>query len=130
MANEGVQIWFNPRCSKCRGADELLMAYGVAAEKIDYLDDPPPREELVRVLRLLGAEDPRAMMRTQERLYTELDLEDADDETLIDAMAQYPELIERPIVIRADEAVVARPPELLLSLLDPASAPVTPAPPQ
>jgi arsenate reductase len=70
------------------------------------------------------------MMRTQERLYTELDLEDADDETLIDAMAQYPELIERPIVIRADEAVVARPPELLLSLLDPASAPVTPAPPQ
>lgn len=122
MANEGVQIWFNPRCSKCRGADELLAAYGVAAEKIDYLDDPPPRAELVRVLGLLGAEDPRAMMRTQEPLYAELGLDAADDDALIDAMAQYPELIERPIVIRDDRAIVARPPELLLSLLDPAAS--------
>lgn len=119
MVDTGVTVWFNPQCSKCRGADALLAAHGVPVHKIHYLDDPPSREELVRVLGLLDAEDPRAMMRTQEPLYDELGLDTAGDEALIDAMAEHPELIERPIVIRADHAVVARPPELLLSLLDP-----------
>ncbi len=122
MARPEVTIWFNPQCSKCRGADELLTSHGVAVEKIHYLDDPPPREEIVRVLGLLGAEDPRAMMRTQEPMYDELDLDTADDAALIDAMAEYPELIERPIVIRGDEAIVARPPQLLLDLLDDAGS--------
>ena len=118
MVDPGVTVWFNPQCSKCRGADALLSAHGVPAHKIHYLDDPPSREELVRVLGLLDAEDPRAMMRTQERLYGELGLDSADDDALIDAMAEHPELIERPIVIREDHAVVARPPELLLGLLE------------
>jgi arsenate reductase len=119
MDNPPVTVWFNPRCSQCRQAAELLRERGVDADKLPYLDDPPSREEIVRVLGLLGAEDPRAMMRTQESLYRELDLDAADDATLIEAMAEHPELIERPIVIRGDEAIVARPPELLLSLLDP-----------
>ena len=58
------------------------------------------------------------MMRTKERRYADLGLDRADPDQLLDAMAAYPELIERPVVIRADRAVVARPPELLLSLLD------------
>lgn len=118
MSDAGVTVWFNPQCSKCRGADVLLAAHGVPAHKVHYLDDPPAREEIARVLGLLGAEDPRAMMRTQERLYRELSLDAATDDELLDAMAAHPELIERPIVIRDDRAVVARPPELLLSLLD------------
>ncbi len=112
-----VTVWFNPQCSKCRGADELLSSLDVPVSKVFYLDDPPPRAEIERVLRLLDAEDPRAMMRTQEPLYDELGLDVADDATLITAMAEHPELIERPIVIRGDHAIVARPPELLLSLL-------------
>jgi arsenate reductase len=115
---DDVVVWYNPRCSKCLGAEELLAAHGVATRQLRYLDDPPTRDEIVRVLTLLGTPDPRAMMRTKERRYADLGLDQADADQLLDAMAAYPELIERPIVIRADRAVVARPPELLLSLLD------------
>lgn len=113
-----VTIWFNPRCSKCRGADQLLREHGVDPEVVRYLDDPPSRDELERVLALLGTDDPREMMRTKEAVYTELGLADAGRDRLLDAMAEFPILIERPVVIRRDHAVIARPPERLLELLD------------
>jgi arsenate reductase (glutaredoxin) len=118
MISDDVVVWYNPQCSKCRGAEELLAAYGVQARRVFYLDLPPPRAEIVRVLALLGATDPRAMMRTSEPRYQELALADATSDELVDAMSQYPELIERPVVIWADRAVVARPPEILLPLLE------------
>jgi len=118
MTDAGVVVWYNPRCSKCRGAGELLAAYGVPAQRVYYLDDPPTRAEIVRVLGLLGAADPRALMRTSEPRYAELGLASATADELIDSMARYPELIERPVVIWADRAIVARPPELLLPLLE------------
>jgi arsenate reductase len=65
---------------------------------------------------LLGIDDPRAMMRTGEGVYTELGLADADRDGLINAMVAHPILIERPIIIRGERAVVARPPERLLEL--------------
>ena len=111
-------VWYNPRCSKCRGAEELLAAYGVAAQRVFYLDHPPARAEIIRVLALLEAADPRALMRTTEPRYRELGLGTADADALIDAMTRYPELIQRPVVIWPDRAVVARPPELLLPLLE------------
>jgi arsenate reductase len=114
-----IVIWYNPRCSKCRGAEQMLAGYGIASKQLRYQEEPPPRAEIVRVLALLGSSDPRVMMRTKEPLYALLGLADATPDALLDAMAAHPELIERPIVIRADRAVVARPPELLLSLLDP-----------
>ena len=117
-ASDQVTVWFNPRCTKCRGAEELLADRGVDARFVHYLDEPPPRAEIERVLGLLGSDDPRALMRTREPIYAELGLEEASRDDLLDAMAKHPELIERPVVIRADRAVVARPPELLLSLLD------------
>jgi arsenate reductase len=126
MANEGVVVWYNPRCSKCRGAGELLAAYGVPARRVHYLEDPPPPAEITRVLALLGATDPRVLMRTAEPRYRELGLADATADQLVDAMSRYPELIERPVVIWADRAVVARPPELLLSLLEPGQHPASP----
>jgi arsenate reductase (glutaredoxin) len=113
-----VTVWYNPRCSKCRGAEELLAAHGVVSEQIRYLDDPPSEAEIRRVLRLLGLTDPRGMMRTGEPIYRELGLSGANEDALIAAMAQHPVLIERPIVIRGESAVIARPPELLLDLLD------------
>ena len=122
MVESEVTVWFNPRCSKCIGAEALLAAHGVPSHKVHYLDNPPSRTELERVLALLGTGDPREMMRTGEPLYRELGLADASDEALLDAMAEHPVLIERPIVIRGDRAVVARPPQLLLALLDDASA--------
>ena len=66
---------------------------------------------------MLGTDDPRAIVRTGEAVYKELNLGDADRDVLLDAMVANPILIERPIVIRGGRAVVARPPEKLLDLL-------------
>ena len=126
MADEGVVVWYNPRCSKCRGAEELLAAYGVPAQRLFYLDDPPSAAEITRVLALLEATDPRVLMRTAEPRYAELGLAEATAGELIEAMARYPELIERPVVIWPDRAVIARPPELLLPLLETGQDPVLP----
>ncbi|HEX9032969.1 MAG TPA: ArsC/Spx/MgsR family protein [Streptosporangiaceae bacterium] len=118
MADKGVVVWYNPRCSKCRGTEELLADYGVPAERVLYLDDPPSAAEIVRVLGLLGTTDPRALMRMAEPRYAELGLAGATAGELIDAMTRNPELIERPVVIWPDRAIIARPPELLLPLLE------------
>jgi arsenate reductase (glutaredoxin) len=125
VAEAGVTVWYNPRCSKCRGAEELLAAHGVPAQRVFYLDNPPARAEIARVLALLKTADPRALMRTSEPRYAELGLADATASELIDAMARYPELIQRPVVIWADRAVIARPPELLLPLLEAGQHPPT-----
>jgi arsenate reductase len=109
-------IWANPRCSKSRGAEQLLAERGITPSRVLYLDAPPTRAQLEDVLRRLGTDDPRALMRTGEPEYA--GLEDADRDQLLDALAQHPQLIERPVVVRGDRAVVARPPERLLELLD------------
>jgi arsenate reductase len=113
-----VTVYFNPQCSKCRTAHSILEERGVDADYVRYLDDTPSRTDLERVMVLLGIDDPRAMMRTGESAYRDLDLAGADRDALLDAMVKHPILIERPIVIRGDRAVIARPPELLLELLD------------
>ena len=117
MADESCTVLFNPRCSKCRQARDILDERGVEADLVHYLDDTPSRAEIVRIYGLLGLDDPRGMIRRGEPEYKELGLADADDDALFDAMAAHPILIERPIVIVGDRAVVARPPERLLELL-------------
>jgi len=114
-----LTVWFNPDCSKCRTAHGLLAERGVDADYVRYLDSAPTRAELEGVLRLLGTDDPRAIIRTGEPLYGELELAGAGRDALLDALAAHPILIERPIAIRGDRAVVARPPERVLELLEP-----------
>lgn len=116
MANEAT-VYFNPRCSKCRTAQSILEERGVDATFVRYLDEPPTRDDLERLLRLLGTDDPRAMMRTGEPAYAERGLATADRDALLDAIVEEPVLLERPIVVIGDRAVVARPPERLLELL-------------
>ncbi|MGH8991949.1 MAG: arsenate reductase family protein [Acidimicrobiia bacterium] len=113
-----VTVWFNPHCSKCRTAQGILAERGVEADYVRYLDQAPNRADLERVLALLGTDDPLAITRTGEAVYAELGLAGADRDTLLDALASHPVLIERPIAIRGDRAVVARPPERVLELLD------------
>ncbi len=115
MSDE-VCVWFNPKCSKCRGAKELLEERGVDTEYYRYLDEAPTRAQLEDVLGKLGTDDPRTIVRTGEDAYTALGLAGADRDALLDAMAAHPILIERPIVIKGERAVVARPPEKLLDL--------------
>jgi arsenate reductase len=117
MTDESCTVLFNPRCSKCRQARDLLDARGVDADLVHYLEDTPSRDEIVRIHGLLGIDDPRGMMRVNEKVYAELGLADASADELFDAMVAHPILIERPIVIVGDRAVVARPPELLLDLV-------------
>ncbi|HEX4434950.1 MAG TPA: arsenate reductase (glutaredoxin) [Acidimicrobiales bacterium] len=111
------QIYFNPSCSKCRTAQSLLDEHHVQADTIRYLDEPPTVEQLHALMALLGIEDPRLMMRTGEHLYSELALVDRTGAALLEAIAEHPILLERPIFVVGNRAVIARPPERVLELL-------------
>src|SRR5215210_2840219 len=113
-----VSVYFNPACSNCRTVEGILNEKGVDVEYVRYLDSVPSRADLERVLALLGTDDPRAIVREKESVYDELGLATAGPDELLDAMARHPILIQRPIVIKGDRAVVARPPERVLELLD------------
>ena len=116
MPDAATTVYFNPRCSKCRSARALLEERGRQATYVHYLEDAPTRVELERLMRQLGIGSPRDMMRTGEAIYAELGLADADDARLLDAIVAHPILLERPIVVRGERAVIARPPERLLEL--------------
>lgn len=113
-----VTVWFNPRCSKCRTAQGILAEHGVEADYVRYLESAPSRDELEGVLKMLGTDDPMAIVRTGEDRWKELGIDRTDRDAVLDALAENSILIERPIVIRGGRAVVARPPEKVLDLLD------------
>jgi arsenate reductase len=116
---EELSIYFNPRCSKCRTAKGLLEQRDVDAQIVEYLQTPPSVDDLRVLMGLLGLSDPRGMMRTGEQIYAELGLGEASGDALLEAISANPILLERPIVVRGGRAVIARPPERLLELLDP-----------
>lgn len=109
----------NPRCSKSRATLALLQQRGVSPRIIDYLDAPPSADQLRTLLRQLGL-PARALLRSGEAEYAALGLADPalDEEQLVAAMAAHPRLIERPVFVRGDRAVIGRPPERVLELLD------------
>jgi arsenate reductase len=112
-----MTIWHNPRCSKSRAGVEYLEEKGIGFEIIKYLDTPPSVEEIREVLTKLSL-PARELMRTKEAIYKELNLKEVTDEAkLIEAMAEHPKLIERPVVIHGDRAVVARPTEVIETIL-------------
>lgn len=115
----GSRLYHNPRCSKSRGALELLRERGIEPDIVAYLDNPPTASELRELLATLSL-PPRALLRTGEAEYAELGLDDdtLSDEILIHAMTKHPGLIERPIFVRNGRAVLGRPPERVLELLD------------
>ena len=113
-----TQVYFNPSCSNCQTVQGLLEERGLQADYLYYLDRAPSREDLERVMEQLGIDDPRQMVREKEDKYQELGLADAGRDELLDAMSAHPILIQRPIVIRGDRAVIARPPEKALELFD------------
>jgi arsenate reductase len=114
-----LTIWHNPRCSKSRGAKEILDEAGASYEERRYLDDPPTAAELDAVLTALGKE-PWDIARMGEDVAKRLQLRDEphDRARWIELMVANPVLIERPIVVSADgRAVVGRPPENARALL-------------
>jgi arsenate reductase len=117
-----VEIWVNPACAKCRSAVSLLDEAGAAYTVRRYLEDPPTAAELEAVLKRLGLE-PWDITRTTEPAAKELGLKTwgrtPDDRSRwIDALAEYPKLIQRPIITADDgTTVVARTPEAVRSVL-------------
>lgn len=113
-----VNIYHNPRCTKSRQTLDLLRNQGLEPEVILYLEKPPGRAKLRELLKMLGMA-PRDLLRKGEQVYKDLNLKDPglSDEALIDAMAENPILIERPIVVTNGRAALGRPPENVLDIL-------------
>ncbi|MND88796.1 Arsenate reductase [compost metagenome] len=113
-----LTLYHNPRCSKSRGALELLEARGLQPRVVHYLETPPSAAELRELLGKLGY-SARQLLRSGEEVYQTLNLADPtlDDETLIAAMLEHPRLIERPILVVGDKAIIGRPSERILELL-------------
>lgn len=114
-----VTIFHNPQCSKSRGALGILRERQVDHDVIEYLNAPPDRATLARILTLLGG-PPGALVRRDAR-YEELGLRETDHATrdqVLDLLLKHPELMERPVVVAGDRAVIGRPPERVLELLD------------
>jgi arsenate reductase (glutaredoxin) len=113
-----VTLYHNPRCSKSRDALALLREQGQEPEVILYLDTPPNAKTLKTLLGKLGI-SARALLRKGEDAYKELNLADESlsEAALINAMVENPKLIERPIAINGDKAVIGRPPETVLDVI-------------
>ena len=112
-------IYHNPRCSKSRQTLQLLVERGIEPKTVLYLETPPSATELKQLIAKLGI-SPRQLLRKGEDAYKALGLADVgkSDAELIAAMVTEPKLIERPIVVKAKRAVLGRPPENVLALLD------------
>lgn len=113
-----LKLYHNPKCSKSRQALALLTERGLEPEVIEYLNTPPTAEELDTLLKLLGME-PRELLRTGEDAYRQHGLSDPSltRGELIARMVANPIVIERPIAICGDRAVVGRPPERVLEIV-------------
>jgi arsenate reductase len=117
-AFERPTLLHNPRCSKSRAAKALLDERGFAYEERRYLDEPLSAGEL-SILRQRLDRSPREWVRPGEDAYRQAGLSPASsDDALLAAMARFPTLIERPILIVGDRAVVGRPPDQVLELLE------------
>lgn len=113
-----IEYWHNPRCSKSRAGLKLLEERGAELSVRRYLDDPPTAADLAAAHAALGHPPVAAMMRSGDARFKELGLSSSDDDaTLMAAMAAHPALIERPLAICGNRAVIGRPTERLLDLL-------------
>jgi len=113
-----VTIFHNPRCGTSRNTLALIREAGIEPRVIEYLHEPPSRDELARLIERMGVAA-RAVLRAREPLCAELGLDDpaVGDEALLNAMAAHPILIERPIVVAPGGVRLCRPAEIVCELL-------------
>jgi len=113
-----AKIFHNPRCSKSRKTLEILLEKGIQTEVIQYLKTPPDHKTLENILKMLNIK-PIDLIRKGETLYKELNVSkyQNNSEMLLKIMIENPILIERPIVLVNNKAVIGRPPELVLSII-------------
>lgn len=114
-----IIVYEKPTCTTCRKLMALLREEGIEYEAVDYTITPIAREKLVELIEKMGI-TPRELLRTRHHAYKELGLGSSgvSDDAILDAMAEHPELVQRPIVERGPRAVLARPPEKVRELFD------------
>lgn len=112
-----IKIYHNPRCSKSRQGLEILENSGKEFKTVKYLDTIPSEEELKEIINLLNI-SPIDLVRKNEKIWKEeYKGKELSDTEIITAMAKNPKLIERPIVINGNKAVVGRPPENIKKII-------------
>lgn len=112
-----MKIYHNEQCSKSIATLELIQQHGITPQVVEYLKFTPNKDELKSLLAMLNLK-PLQLIRTQEPLFQQNFINlSLTDEQWIDMMIQYPELIERPIVVKDGKAIIARPVEKVLELL-------------
>lgn len=115
-----VIVYHNPRCSSSRAVLALLEANDITPEVIHYLDSPPSPAELRSLLKKLGLEV-RDVLRRNEPEFESLGLDDTSlsDDIVFDILSRHPRLLQRPIIVQGDRAIIGRPPERVISWLEP-----------
>lgn len=119
---EKLLVFHNPSCSKSRGVLEILSDRGVSTDVVEYLKAPPDRATVERIVASIP--NPPADLVRKDKRFEELGLSADDYVTaaqVVDVLLEHPELMERPVIFRGDRAVIARPSERVLELLDPES---------
>lgn len=111
-----LQIIHNPRCSKSRETLSLIENKGEQVQIIDYLNGDLTQDLLEKVIRLLDV-PAKDLLRTKEEEFQSLNIDLDDTDAVLTAILEHPKLLERPIVIKGDKAIIGRPPENVLALL-------------
>ncbi|MBO67140.1 MAG: arsenate reductase (glutaredoxin) [Acidiferrobacteraceae bacterium] len=114
--NVNITLYHNPRCSKSRTALALLKENQCEIEVIEYLKTPPNTATLRSIVDKLGT-SARDLVRTSEPEYKSLNLANANEARLIKAITQHPKLMQRPIVVSENKAIIGRPPDAILEIL-------------
>ena len=119
---EPLTIYHNPRCSKSRKTLEILQTHDVPVQIVEYLKEPLSVQDLSGILAKLG-QGARSIVRSKESVVTEEKLDLSSDDAAIEAIAKFPQILERPIVTSQVKAVIGRPPENVLELFDTSAYP-------
>ena len=112
-----ISIYHNPRCSKSRGACTLLAERGITSEVVEYLQAPPTPDELRALLKKLDLPAEAIVRKGEEVFKTHYAGKTLSEDEWIAALIAHPVLIERPIVVCGERAIVARPPAVLADWL-------------
>ncbi len=118
MSDEKLIIYHNPRCSKSRETLKILQDNNRQPKIIEYLHEPPTKLELANIIEMLGI-SPRELLRITEPEYKAAGLDDKSisDAHIIAAICKYPPLLQRPIVIQGNSAIIGRPPTKVLEIV-------------
>jgi arsenate reductase len=116
--SERITVYQKPTCTKCRSTLKILRERGAEFDSVNYYETPLTANQLRDLVKKLGI-SPRELLRKDEQVYRDLNLarREVSDDELIELMVANPDLIQRPIVVRGNKAVLGRPPESVEELL-------------